>query len=401
MKESPPLRTPENSCARCGACLPVCPIYRVSGREELSPRGRMGVIELGLDDRRAKKALAACLLCGACESVCSRELDLTGKITVAREKITDPVDAGITAAAKISRMQRTLAPMARLIARATKILPRESGLRLKLGIGVPALPPEVKASPGGGGSELLPGTIAVFSGCFAAWLVPNILTATTALLRILGDTPHIAEGQGCCGLAAVSSGHGNTARTLARRNIAAFPGTGPILTPCASCAHQLRQYPRLFTADPHWQHRAIAFAARIREFSAFFTDPDRIAALKPCLSPQPAPLKTFCHDPCHLRFFGRDRTRKSRDLLRLVAGLDLNEFHHRPSCCGMGGAFAIKFPDLSRRIIAPAITELRERKAAVLTTACSGCLIQWQKRREEAGIDLEVVHPAILLARRL
>ncbi len=384
-------RDRRKECAHCGACLTVCPTYRATGREDRAPRGRLRIIELGLAGKAAERGLASCLLCGACEEACSRGLDITTRIAAAGKGHGGLAPRMLAAAAESDAARNALAPLARLAARAAQVLPPESGLRLKLGLPAAAALRTAKTEHAENG-------IAIFSGCLARHLVQEIETATAAMERFChGREPAIPGEQTCCGLAAWSAGRFSRARELAKRNIEVFARAQTILTPCASCFHQLRSYPELLGDDRQWRDRAADFAARVEPFSRRFTTPAAIAALAGNLVPLPEKKTCLWHDPCHLRFRHGIIT-EPRRLLKLVPGLELREFGRGPRCCGMGGAFGLTFPELSAKIIAPALAELAELEVSTVITSCSGCFLQWQRHRQSSGHRFEVLHPALLIA---
>ena len=336
--------------------------------------------------------MASCLVCGACEEACSRGLEITETIIAAKTGPGGPAARLMLLAAAADRAAR-LAPFARMLARAARILPPDSGLRLKLGLPAEAA---AGASPPAG-EEGTASRSAVFSGCFARHLEPEIELATLELAALAhGERPSLPAGQACCGLAAKNAGRGEQARELARRNIAAFARAERIIVPCASCYHQLKTYPALLAADRDWQQRAADFAARVVEFSSCLGRGPAATALARAMAPLDEEKTAVWHDPCHLRFPHRISA-EPRRLLGLIKGLRLVEPESGPRCCGMGGLFAANFPELSERITAPALAGLTARRPGIIVTSCSGCLIQW--RRHAAGV--EVLHPATLLAARL
>ncbi len=401
---------PAPRCVKCGACTTVCPVYRETGRESHTARGKHHILtHLAASDRTAAydALLSKCLLCGACREVCSRDLDTPRLVIeargglsklsatsflkyVSRRALTNrPLLAGLLSMG--SAADRLLSPL----------LPEESGLRLRLA----RLSPETVALPAVNfideyratdGRKAAP-ACSYFVGCLANHLKPEIGSATAGLVeRVSGAMPKVPGHQSCCGMAALAAGDIREARQLARKNIAAFePDSLPILTSCGSCYSHLLSYPDLFGQEPEWRKRARDFAGRLREFSCFFDE---------MLSQQPAayfrgsadPCKVLYHDPCHLRF-DLHITAEPRQLLTRLPGVVLVELENGPQCCGQGGLFHIIHPDISQRVRDRLMADYAKFPAQTVVSTCSGCLLQWQQALAASGTAGRAVHLALLI----
>lgn len=385
-------------CAKCGACTAACPIFQVTGREYHGGRGKLHLLSR-LDPRTASatfaEILSRCLLCGACEAVCPRGLRITEEIVTAREQLSR--QAGEHAFLRFLTRQALAHPGLLkglgAILRLAEKLPAESGLRLRLGLPADSPPTAVASTMPATADSTSP--LLYFAGCFATHLQPEIATATASLCRKSGQpAPVAASGQGCCGLAAQAAGDLATARKLAQRNIEAFEGLeAPILVSCSSCQSHLASYPRLFADEPRWRERATAFADRLQEFSTFL-----LAALgaRPIAPNRTTPRPVFYHDPCHLRFHLKITT-PPRELLGRFPQLNLVELPHGPRCCGHGGLFHLAQPTLSAQIRGRLFAELAATKAEIVTTTCTGCLLQWQQGLTAGEGQCQVTHLALLL----
>ncbi len=393
-------------CAKCGACTVVCPVFQAGGREPLSARGRLHLLER-LDPAQASAAyaeiLSQCLLCGACRDVCSRGLDPPGRFIAARERLEKTAGRHALLRAithKALSNPALLATIASLGRPLLDRLPPDSGLRLRLG-----LPQEEPAAfPAQSETEqetsALP-ALAFFPGCYATHLHREIGEATERIAARLTGKPTLRpKKQNCCGLAAESGGDTATAKRVARQNILAFAGnTLPILTSCASCYSQLRRYPELFADDPEWLTQAQAFADRLLEFSTFVAqameaEPDfRFAG-------SPVPRTVVYHDPCHLRF-PSEIIAPPRKILTAIPGLHLAELANGPQCCGQGGLFHLAQPELAATIRSRLLTQLAQAAPDLITTTCSGCLIHIRQGLGHDPAQPEVLHLAILLAELL
>ncbi|MDA8164172.1 MAG: (Fe-S)-binding protein [Desulfobacteraceae bacterium] len=390
-----------NRCAKCGACTAVCPLYQVSGRESLAARGKLHLMSR-LDPAAASPAyaeiLSGCLLCGACREVCPQGVDPPARIVAARGRLARGADRHfwrkflanrVLARPQVLNMALGLAGAAAGVL--ARHLPPESGLRLRLGLitgGTGSVPRHGRYVDGA--APVAHPRIAYFVGCLADHLEPGIARATARLARLTtGAPPAVPAGQGCCGQAAAACGDFTLARTLAKRNIEAFASDGvPILTSCASCYRHLLTYPELLREDPGWHPRAAAFAARVRELATF---------LQGRFVPEPqTAAAVLYHDPCHLRH-GVSITAEPRQLLT-AAGLHLTELPGGPRCCGQGGLFHLAHPDLSAMVRDRLLAAFRPLAADLVTTTCSGCLLQWRQGLALAGSRVRVRHLAEVLA---
>lgn len=389
---------PERNCAKCGSCVVVCPVFQVDSRESMTARGKMHLLATVLAEHPSEvfeNLFSQCLLCGACEQVCPRDLPITDIVSLARSRFSTFYGQGglqkVVARSVLAR-PNILEGLVRagINLKRIKSLPAQSGLRLKLGLletREPAssqkdMPHDVVSNS----------DINYFTGCLARHLQPSVATATNQLSAQCGFRSHAPAQQYCCGLAAWSAGKRDQARELARKNIQAFAATtGPIITSCASCSSHLYIYPDLFANDDPWHERACRFAERVQEFAGFFSTHLSFPQL---LSTDQG--RVFYHDPCHLRF--TEKGREAPRALLTQMGLQIVEPEDGPSCCGQGGLFHLGYPDTSARIFQKASRSALAGEPDCITTTCSGCLMQYQQGLVQQHRETRVVHLAILLA---
>jgi glycolate oxidase iron-sulfur subunit len=389
-------------CARCGNCTVVCPVYEITGRESLTARGKMHLLNTELaanPSTNYQDLFARCLLCGACEQVCSRKLNIRQLIVEARSKFPSLYGRhGIRKSAV--RLVLSRSKLLEGLARAgvhlknLKLLPAESGLRLKLDLLEPKEGTKSETASFSGQNPLVGRkAILYFPGCAARYLQPGIAVATGRLCRTLAKCePTVPEDQVCCGLAAWSSGGIAEARVLAQKNIAAFTDyEGPVITSCASCSSFLQSYPALFEDDPNWHARAVSFSSRVMEFSSFFLPVSEGRTFMP-----ESQLRLYYHEPCHLRFDARNR-KPSQDLIGKIAAARLDSSETQ-RCCGQGGLFHIGYPELSEKIFSSVYARLSSTGSGTVVTTCSGCLMQWQAGLALRNSSFNVKHLAVLLA---
>ncbi len=392
---------PELSCVKCGACTVVCPVFRVEPRESLTARGKMHLLSLSLARQPSghfEDIFSRCLLCGACETVCSRHLPITELVTRARSGFSIFYgNHGLqkAAARKALSSSGLLQGLVRagISLKRINALPARSGLRIKLGLlEDPRVEPVGESVSPNTTSE---DTLSYFSGCLARYLQPSVGRAVLRLVYAGNRQVWNPADQCCCGLAASAAGKVDEARALAWRNIQSFAGNrGPILTSCASCSSHLAAYPDLFADDPERQKAAGRFSSRVVEFSSFFLNHLQDTLVLPGDQKK---IKTFYHDPCHLRFTKAGR-QAPRNLIDRMQNLERVESANGPQCCGQGGLFHVGYPELSREIFQRCADGALVRLPDLVTTTCSGCLMQWQLGAAENNLPVRVRHLALLLA---
>ena len=187
--------------------------------------------------------------------------------------------------------------------------------------------------------------VGLFVTCLIDLIRPTVGFAAVKLLesaRCIVDVPL----QSCCGQPAFNSGDRATTRDIAMQVIAAFEPFDYVVAPSGSCAGMLKvHYPELFLGDPNWQPRADAFAAKTYELVSFLVD---VCGMK-SVAARLAATATY-HDSCSgLRELGVRA--QPRALLRTVDGLKLAEMRDADVCCGFGGTFCVKYPDISNAIV--------------------------------------------------
>jgi glycolate oxidase iron-sulfur subunit len=396
------------ACVRCGACMTVCPLYGLTGRESAVARGKLNLLsawEEGrpLSEEALREILACCLLCGACTEKCAVGLMTPELIKAARTRLR--LKEGLTwnPAALLAHLTwqaphliPAAAPLAPLINRLKSWVGAESGLMWRLFPHLSALcaefPPLARRPLRAQAPGLLPGRgplkIAFFVGCGLEALYPQAGLAFLSICGRLGIEVVIPPGQGCCGLMAESVGERETALALGRRLVQEFAAlkSDYVVTACASCAYQLKRLGRLLADTPEAE-AAARLAARVREASEFLVQE---VGYHPDF--RPGAQGAAFHDPCHLHR-GQGIAAEPRKLLKEAAGGAVLEPAEK-TCCGLGGAFGVLHPELSRRLGQARTQALGETGAELLVTSCTGCLAQLARTAPPA----RVVHLMELIA---
>jgi L-lactate dehydrogenase complex protein LldE len=234
--------------------------------------------------------------------------------------------------------------------------------------------------------------VALFVTCLVDLFRPSVGFAAVKLLENAGCVVEVPV-QTCCGQPAYNSGDLHTARDVARQVIDAFAAYEYVVAPSGSCAGMVKvHYPRLFADDPEWGPRAADLAGRTHELVRFLTDVRGIQDVDARFEK----VVTY-HDACSgLRELGtRDEPRR---LLGTVAGLELSEMAETEVCCGFGGTFCVKYPQVSERMVSDKVASIGASGAQVVLAADLGCLMQIAGRLSRTGSTVKAYHIAEVLA---
>lgn len=236
--------------------------------------------------------------------------------------------------------------------------------------------------------------VALFVTCLVDLFRPSVGFAAIKLLEDAGCRVEVPEAQVCCGQPAYNSGDRRDTVAIARQVIAAFEGFDYVVAPSGSCGGMLRDhYPALFAAEPDWQRRAEALAARTFELTAFLVDVlGRTAVPGASLA-----MRATYHDSCSgLRELGVKA--QPRRLLDSVAGLELVEMKTPETCCGFGGTFCVKYGEVSTDIVSRKTADIEGTGAGLLLAGDMGCLLNMAGKLRREGSAVQVRHVAEVLA---
>jgi len=233
----------------------------------------------------------------------------------------------------------------------------------------------------------------LFVTCLVDFFRPNVGFAAVRLLRQAGGEVRVPAAQTCCGQPAFNNGDLESARAIAKQVIEVFAECEKVVVPSGSCAGMIRlHYPELFRDDPAWHERAQDLARRCRELVEFLAE-----AGMPEATSVGFPGRVAYHDSCSgLRELGlREQPRR---LLAGVSDLELCELPERDSCCGFGGTFCVKYPDISQRMVDDKVDAVRASGADTLLAGDLGCLLNIAGRLRRRGLAVRVFHIAEVLA---
>ncbi len=178
--------------------------------------------------------------------------------------------------------------------------------------------------------------------CLGDMFFPEVGVAMVKLLRRHGVTVEFPEGQTCCGMPLFNSGYHSDAAAVAARTVDLFAGSEHVVVPSGSCAWMVKaEYPGLLAHDPRRRTAAQDLAARTRELSQFLVEVVGVESVGSSFTG-----KVTYHDSCHL-LRGLGESRCPRALLRGVRGVELVELPGADECCGFGGSFSVRLPEVS------------------------------------------------------
>ncbi|MEI6803182.1 MAG: (Fe-S)-binding protein [Burkholderiales bacterium] len=215
-----------------------------------------------------------------------------------------------------------------------------------------------------------PADVYLFATCLIDQFAPQAGLDTVRLLEREGIRVHYLEQQTCCGQPAHSSGFPAEARAVAQQQLSLFTQPWPVVIPSGSCGGMIRQhYPALFADDPALHAKALDLAERTYELTEFLVH---------VVHYQPADLGTPCtvalHTSCHARReMGSHET--SAALLAGMAQVEVVEQARIEECCGFGGTFSMRYPDISEAIVSDKVDALRATGAQAVVSADCGCLL--------------------------
>ncbi len=234
--------------------------------------------------------------------------------------------------------------------------------------------------------------VALFVTCLVDMFRPSVGFAAVKLLRDAGCVVEVPPSQTCCGQPAYNSGDRADTRKIARRTIDAFAGYDYVVAPSGSCAGMIsHHYPGLFEDAPDYRAKAFALAEKTFELTAFLHDVLGLRETRTTFVGQ-----VTYHDSCSgLRELGVKS--QPRALLKGV-GAEIVEMRDSEICCGFGGTFCVKYPDISNAMVADKTGDAAATGAPLLLAGDLGCLMNMAGKLQREGKPMAVRHIAEVLA---
>jgi glycolate oxidase iron-sulfur subunit len=393
-------------CVHCGLCLQHCPTYVETGLETESPRGRLYLIR-ALAEGRAEPTpnalghLDQCLQCRNCEAVCPSGVAYGRIMEGARTALLE------SGRAPLAWRLRSLF-LREVVARPGRLRILAEGLRAYQSLGLrslleklPAindrlllLPPVsgrpysrtgLLAAPPGATSD-----VSLLLGCIMPLSFGRVHAATVRVLKRNGCRVTAPGGQACCGALHAHNGDLRTARRLARRNIKAFAGDGPIIVNSAGCGAAMKEYGELLAADARYARKAHDFSRRVVDVTEF------LAGL-PFDPPQGSVNETVTYqDSCH-HIHAQRISLAPRQVLHSIPGLKFIEMQHADRCCGSAGIYSLTQNKMSLQLLRSKMRAIRRAGTRVIATANPGCIAQLEAGVRRFGGASRVAHVVELL----
>lgn len=239
----------------------------------------------------------------------------------------------------------------------------------------------------------------LFVTCIVNQFFPQVGESTVRVLDRLGVEIDFPPNQTCCGQPAFNSGFWEEAKPLARKFLDEFESEKPIVIPSGSCASMIKIfYAELLKDEPDLSEKIRTTSNRVYELTEFIVDYIGISDLLPYTrsTAKNAAFTVTYHEGCHLR---RElgATTQARILLRSLRSLDLVEMEQAEVCCGFGGTFSVKYPEISAAMMADKITAISKTNSGTLTACDSSCLMQIKGGLEKTSREVNVLHIAEIL----
>lgn len=381
-------------CDRCGACVQVCPLYKVDPRDRAASRGKIAITRAFLEgkldggDKALRHALDYCLLCKACTEVCPNKIMTDEAMIEMRDSLGE--EHGLSPKYRLiggfmgSNGLKKLASPAVSIAQHAR-LPRLTRYLLPKNAKTPPLDHKGPAlfrqgKPGASDIDLSKvKRIAYFRGCAMKLFFKNASEASVNLLKKTGRTVEVPDVN-CCGVPQQSHGLLDDARELARHNVDLLADYDLIVTDCGSCAATLREYGARYADDFTMRAKAAQVSGKVMSLSEYLS----------AVGYHPTPhedLRVTYHASCHLN---RGLGVMAQPEALLEEAVTYLPAAHKDMCCGGAGTFQVDFPEISNKVLRKKCEDFEATGADIVVAECPSCLMQLGKMEAMSG--LRVMH---------
>ena len=459
-------------CIRCGRCLAACPTYQQTTLETFSPRGRLSLMravedgKLDLADAGVEEHLYHCLDCRACNTVCPVSIPIGELIVEGRAAVeakhprhwlirlilnhalisprriqwfTPPLRwaqqlkldrLGVALLGWLPKVGPALKELVQLAPKMPRPLwgelQKSQALKARVHAGVSA--PELQKHPSTAGrahsernavesknarpsaQDATSYRVGFFLGCVMNVAFADASRATVEVLKRFNCEVITPADQMCCGAPQDDQGLKDTARKLAKQNIAAFEALGhldAIVADCAACSGFLKEYERVFHGDAEWADRAARFSSKVRDITEWLDQimpssadfsrsqpPTKVGATHTALPPtKVGATKITYHEPCHLANVQGVRRQPRAVLARLAQlGVETCELADSTRCCGSAGIYNLTHSAMSKELLDRKMADVEATGADVVVSANPGCLLQLEWGARRTGSDVKVKH---------
>jgi glycolate oxidase iron-sulfur subunit len=409
----PPDKALIDECVHCGFCLPTCPTYVLFGEEMDSPRGRIYLMNKGLDEEPMNDEMVRhwdlCLGCMACVTACPSGVQYDKLIESTRQQVERRYErrADDKAFREMifqffpypNRLRAVAAPM-RLYQRfgigdklrRAGIMQRIPARMRAMEALLPDLPKEEKIPdltvPAGEKRR----RVGVLTGCVQRVFFSPVNAATVRVLAAEGCEV-VAPKQGCCGALSTHAGREEESLDFARKTIDTFEDLNldNIVVNAAGCGSTMKEYGYLLRDDPEYAERAKAFSAKVRDVSEFLQE------LGPVAERNPLPVTAAYHDACHLAHAQGVR-KQPRQTLKQIPGIEIKEIREAEICCGSAGIYNMVEPEPAAELGKRKANNILKTGAQMIVTSNPGCMLQIQSSLKKMGHGgLPMAHPVEVL----
>ncbi|WP_408007843.1 (Fe-S)-binding protein [Pseudalkalibacillus sp. A8] len=232
--------------------------------------------------------------------------------------------------------------------------------------------------------------VSLFITCLADLFYPEVGMDTVELLEKFGCEVYFPDKQTCCGQPAFNSGYHKEAKEAAKHMITIFENANYVITPSGSCATMFKEYVHLFD-DGEWSSRASKLADKTYELTQFLVDVLDVQDIGVKL-----PVRATYHRSCHMtRLLGVSEA--PGKLLSQVEGLEMEPLPNCHDCCGFGGTFSVKMPEISKEMVDDKVQNIMKSGTDLLIGSDCGCLMNINGRLTREGKPVKVLHIAQVL----
>ncbi len=403
-------------CIRCASCLNVCPVYRLVGGHVFGYvyTGGIGTILTAWfnEFQKTDSIQGLCLQCGRCRQVCPARIDVPRLILELRRRLVETQGLGARqrAAYLLVNNRRLFHALLRTASKAQGPVAKEGFIRH-----LPMFLSETTATRSLPAIARKPlrdifGKIeqprsekkaAFFAGCLIDFVYPEMGLAVIKVLNRAGIEVKFPEGQTCCGAPARFAGAPDAAERSVKENLEALTSEPVdwIVSACPTCTASLKNEFARYAGEAKWPDLARQVSERTIDFSSLIKRLVNEGRLE-LEGDGAAGLVTY-HDSCHLkRTLGAEGP--PREVL-VTAGFELQEMFESDTCCGMGGMYMLKQPEISQKILRRKLDNINRTEAGVVAVDCPGCILQLRGGLDKraTGNRIKVCHTAELLAEHL
>ncbi|MGH3089330.1 MAG: glycolate oxidase subunit GlcF [Rubrobacteraceae bacterium] len=409
----PPDKDLIDDCVHCGFCLPTCPTYVLFGEEMDSPRGRIYLMNKGLDEEPMNEKMVRhydlCLGCMACVTACPSGVQYDKLIEATRAQVErryerSPEDKAFREMIfqffpYPNRLRAIAAPM-----RLYKKLDIGEKLR-KAGV-MNVLPKRMQAMeallPDLPKEERIPETtppkgekrcrVGILTGCVQRVFFSKVNAATARVLAAEGCEV-VAPKQGCCGALSTHAGREEESMNFAKKTIDTFEDLDldHVIVNAAGCGSTMKEYGHILRDDPEYAGRAKKFSESVRDVSEFLQEVGTVAER------HPLPTTVAYHDACHLAHAQGIRA-QPRKTLADIPGMEVKEIKEAEICCGSAGIFNMVEPETAGQLGERKAKNVAATGANMIVTSNPGCTLQIQGSLKKMGLgEMPARHPMEVL----